>query len=52
LRSVVQSNTSLMPHNYDKELTAEEYQDLLAMLSRQVTLHLHNKVEGEGEVGR
>jgi cytochrome c oxidase cbb3-type subunit III len=52
LRSVVQSNTSLMPHNYDKVLTAEEYQDLLAMLSRQVTLHLHNKVEGEGEVGR
>lgn len=52
LQSVVQSDTSLMPHNYDKVLTADEYQDLLAMLSHQVTLRLHNKIEGEGEVGR
>jgi cytochrome c oxidase cbb3-type subunit III len=52
LRSVVLSDTSLMPHNYDKVLTAEEYQDLLAMLSRQVTQQLHKKIEGEGETGR
>jgi len=52
LRSLEESKTSLMPHNYDKVLTPQEYQDLLAMLSRQVTLQLHKKAEGEGEVGR
>jgi cytochrome c oxidase cbb3-type subunit III len=52
LRSIALSDSSLMPHNYDKVLTAEEYQDLLAMLSRQVTLQQHKKIEGEGEVGR
>jgi cytochrome c oxidase cbb3-type subunit III len=52
LRSIVIANTSLMPHNYDKVLTAEEYQDLLAMLSHQVTMPLHKKIEGDGEIGR
>jgi cytochrome c oxidase cbb3-type subunit III len=52
LTSLTQANSSLMPHNYDKILTAEEYQDLLAMLSREVTQPLHKRVEGEGEAGR
>jgi hypothetical protein len=30
-----------MPHNYDKVLTPEEYQDLVAMLARQVRTTLH-----------
>jgi hypothetical protein len=41
-----------MPHNYDKILSTDEYNDLLAMLARQVKLNLHRKIEGDGEVGR
>jgi len=52
LRSVEEPRTSLMPHNYDKVLSAEEYNDLLAMLSRSVTRDLHRRIEGDGEVGR
>ena len=52
LRSIEESRTSLMPHNYDKALSAEEYNDLLAALSRSVTRDLHRKIEGDGEVGR
>ena len=52
LKSVDESKTSLMPHNYDKVLSADEYNDLLAMLARQVTINLHKKIEGDGEVGR
>ena len=52
LREVVHATTSLMPHNYDKVLTPAEYQDLVAMLARQVTAKLHVKQQGEGEVGR
>ena len=52
LRSIDEPRTSLMPHNYDKVLSAGEYSDLLAMLSRSVTRELHQKIEGDGEVGR
>jgi len=52
LRSIDEPRTSLMPHNYDKVLSAEEYNDLLAMLSRSVTREIHHTIEGDGEVGR
>jgi putative heme-binding domain-containing protein len=52
LKSVDHGKKSLMPHNYDKVLTPEEYQDLVAMLARQVQTNLHKKIEGDGEVGR
>jgi cytochrome c oxidase cbb3-type subunit 3 len=35
LREVIYESQSLMPTDYDKRLTAEEFQDLLAFLSRQ-----------------
>ena len=35
LREIVYEPDSLMPSDYDKRLTAEEFQDLLAFLSRQ-----------------
>jgi cytochrome c oxidase cbb3-type subunit III len=37
LREVVYEKKSLMPTDYDKRLTAEEFQDLLAFLSRQAS---------------
>lgn len=52
LKSVEESKISLMPHNYDKVLSREEYNDLLAMLAKQAAVNLHKKVEGDGEVGR
>jgi len=52
LKSVDEPKTSLMPHNYDKVLSSDEYNDLLAMLAKQVTINLHRKIEGDGEVGR
>ena len=52
LRQIVLGTTSLMPHNYDQALTPGEYQDLVAMLARQVTVKVHVKEQGEGEVGR
>jgi cytochrome c oxidase cbb3-type subunit 3 len=52
LKSVDEPQTSLMPHNYDKVLSTDEYNDLLAMLAKQVTFNLHKKIEGDGEVGR
>ena len=52
LKSLEESKTSLMPHNYDKVLTPAEYNDLVAMLARQATRNLHKKIEGDGEVGR
>jgi cytochrome c oxidase cbb3-type subunit III len=52
LKSVEESEISLMPHNYDKVLSPDEYQDLLAMLAKQVTRNLHKKIEGDGEAGR
>ena len=52
LRAIVPEKTSLMPHNYDQTLTAREYQDLVAMLARQVHTNLHVHQDGEGEAGR
>jgi cytochrome c oxidase cbb3-type subunit III len=52
LREILPGKTSLMPHDYDKVLSAQEYQDLVAMLARQVHTTLHVHQDGEGEVGR
>jgi hypothetical protein len=52
LREITHGKVSLMPHDYDKVLTPEEYQDLLAMLAKQVITSLNTKREGEGEAGR
>jgi putative heme-binding domain-containing protein len=52
LKSVDEPKASLMPHNYDKVLSADEYNDLLAMLAKQVTMNINKKIEGDGEVGR
>jgi cytochrome c oxidase cbb3-type subunit 3 len=52
LREIILGKTSLMPHDYDKTLTTDEYQDLVAMLARQVRANLHVHQDGEGEVGR
>jgi len=52
LRSAVVSQKSLMPHNYDKTLSPQELQDLLAMLSRQAKTKVHVALERENEEGR
>ncbi len=52
IQKVVHPPDSLMPHNLDKTLTPEEYQDLLAMLSRQARTKVHREQQGENEVGR
>jgi cytochrome c oxidase cbb3-type subunit 3 len=52
LREIVHGQKSLMPHNYDKVLTADELQDLIAMLSRQAETKVHIGQPGEGEAGR
>lgn len=44
-----ESTRSLMPSNYDKVLTPEEFQDLLAMLAKQTRDSSH---KGSGEVGQ
>jgi len=52
LREVVHAKKSLMPHDVDKQLTAEEFQDLVAMLSRQARAKVHVEEQGESEIGR
>jgi putative heme-binding domain-containing protein len=52
LREITYGKKSLMPHNYDKVLTADEFQDLVAMLSRQARTKVEIKQQGEGENGR
>jgi cytochrome c oxidase cbb3-type subunit 3 len=52
LRSVAHQPESLMPHNFDKTLTPSEFQDLVAMLSRQARIKVHKEQQGENEVGR
>ncbi len=52
LRSITYAKHSLMPHDLDKKLTAEEFQDLLAMLSKQARVKVHIEVERENEAGR
>ncbi len=52
LRAIVYGKKSLMPHNYDKALTAIQFRDLLAMLSRQARTKVKMEQQGENEVGR
>jgi cytochrome c oxidase cbb3-type subunit III len=52
LKEVAHEPKSLMPHNLDKTLTPGEFQDLLAMLSRQARTKVHMEQQGENEVGR
>lgn len=52
LRSIALGDTSLMPHDFNKSLTPEEFQNLLAMLAKQVVMEIPHRREGEGEVGR
>ena len=52
LREVVHEMTSPMPHNIDKTLTADEFRDLVAMLSRQARTKVRVEQQGENEIGR
>jgi putative heme-binding domain-containing protein len=52
LRSVVYSEHSLMPHNYDKVLNPGQYRDLVAMLAVQARTKVRPLLQGENEVGR
>lgn len=52
LRTVVYARHSLMPHNFDKVLSAEQYRDLLAMLAVQSRAKVRPALQGENEVGR
>ncbi len=47
-----ETGKSLMPHDYDKVLSAEEFQDLLAMLAKQTRDRGYKRIQGDGEVGR
>ena len=47
-----EDSKSLMPHDYDKQLTKDEFQDLLAMLAKQTRDGGRRRIEGDGEVGR
>ena len=52
LRSIEFDQKSLMPHNYDKTLSPDQFRDLLAMLSRQARSKVTIKQQGEDEAGR
>jgi cytochrome c oxidase cbb3-type subunit III len=52
VRQEDEGTKSLMPHDYDKQLTKDEFQDLLAMLAKQTRDGGRKKIEGDGEVGR
>jgi putative heme-binding domain-containing protein len=52
LKALTYARHSLMPHDFDKVLTPEEFQDLLAMLSKQTRVKVHIAVERENEAGR
>ncbi|HEV2275007.1 MAG TPA: c-type cytochrome [Acidobacteriaceae bacterium] len=52
LKQIDHGGKSLMPHDYDKVLTASELQDLIAMLSRQAQSKVQLGQPGEGEIGR
>jgi cytochrome c oxidase cbb3-type subunit 3 len=52
IQNVVHNPESFMPHDVDKTLTPSEFQDLLAMLSRQARTKVHREQQGENEVGR
>ena len=52
IQNVERGDASLMPKNYGRVLTAAEFQDLLAFLSRQVVHRIRIAQQGENEVGR
>ena len=52
VRKEDEEGKSLMPHNYDKQLSKDEFQDLLAMLAKQTRDGGNKRIEGDGEVGR
>jgi len=52
LRGVAYGERSLMPHNFDKLLSADEYRDLVAMLATQAPTKTRIPLQGENEVGR
>ena len=52
VRQEDEGTKSLMPHDYDKVLSKDEFQDLLAMLAKQTRDGGRKKIEGDGEVGR
>lgn len=52
LRSAVYAKESLMPHNFDKVLSADQYRDLVAMLAVQARTKVRPPLQGENEVGR
>ena len=41
-----------MPYGFDKTLNKTQFQDLLAMLSRQTRTKVKPTLQGENEVGR
>jgi len=52
LTKITYAAKSLMPRNFDKVLTKEQYRDLVAMLSRQARTKVRATLQGENEVGR
>ena len=52
LRTAVYAKESLMPHDFDKRLPADQYRDLVAMLAAQARTKVKALLQGENEVGR
>jgi putative heme-binding domain-containing protein len=52
LSAITFGERSLMPHNFDKVLNADEYRDLVAMLAAQTRTKRRAPIQGENEVGR
>lgn len=52
LRTIVYAQHSLMPHNFDTVLAADQYRDLVAMLAVQARTKVRALLQGENEVGR
>ena len=53
LRGIEYGKRSLMPGNFDKILTADQFRDLVAMLASQArTAKVKVLLQGEGEIGR
>jgi cytochrome c oxidase cbb3-type subunit III len=52
LRGIAREKVSVMPRDIDKRLTADEFRDLVAMLSRQAHTKVTMLQEGENEIGR
>src|SRR4029078_13338395 len=52
LRSVKYEERSMMPHNFDKVLSADQYRDLMAMLAVQTRTKIRAPLQGENEAGR